>query len=51
MRWNPFDFNGDGKVDALERAAEFAFLNDLLDVEETDEECSFSDEDSDDWDE
>lgn len=33
----PFDFNRDGEMDSFERAAEFAFLNDLLHTEDSDE--------------
>ena len=50
MYKGPFDFNRDGKLDSFEKAAEFAFLNDLLQDEETDEADLFDDEDSDDWD-
>lgn len=50
MYRGPFDFNGDGEMDSFERAAEFAFLNDLLQDEESDEADLFDDEDSDDWD-
>lgn len=38
-----FDMNRDGKLDALERAAEAAFLDEL-------EEDEFDDEYDDDWD-
>lgn len=37
MRRSPFDFNCDGEMDSFERAAEFAFLNDLLHTEGADE--------------
>lgn len=50
MYKGPFDFNRDGKMDSFEKAAEFAFLNDLFQDEETDEADLFDDEDSDDWD-
>ena len=50
MYRGPFDFNGDGKMDSFEKAAEFSFLNDLLQEEESDEDDLFDDEDSDDWD-
>ena len=49
MRRSPFDFNRDGEMDSFERAAEFAFLNDLLQDEESDEDDLFDNEDSDDW--
>ena len=38
MRKSPFDFNRDGKLDSFEQTAVFAFLNDLLNCEEPDEE-------------
>ena len=50
MRCNPFDFNGDGKVDALERAAEFAFFSDMLEDDHDDadnEEFAFWDSEDD----
>ena len=31
---NMFDFNGDGDLDLFEQAAEFSFLNELMDEEE-----------------
>lgn len=37
MLRSPFDFNCDGEMDSFERAAEFAFLNDLLHTEDSDE--------------
>lgn len=41
-----FDFNGDGKLDMVERASELAFLNML--IEEEAEENEYDDEDEDD---
>ena len=38
-----FDFNNDGKLDAFERGAEFAFLNELIKEEEKDESENFDD--------
>ena len=35
-----FDFNHDGKMDAFERAAEFAFLSEMFDEEKTELELS-----------
>ena len=29
-----FDFNGDGEMDSFERAAEFSFLEEIMDTEE-----------------
>lgn len=49
MRRSPFDFNRDGEMDSFERAAEFAFLNDLLQGEDSDEDDGFDNEESDDW--
>ena len=40
-----FDFNRDGKLDAIERAAEFAFLNNMIEEENDDD----SNEDNDDF--
>ena len=40
-----FDFNRDGKLDGLERAAEFAFLNSMFEEEDDDD----SDEEEDDF--
>ena len=52
MRRGPFDFNGDGEMDAFERATEFAFLNDLLNDEDAKDVDSLDDLDSgDNWDE
>ena len=35
-----FDFNGDGRLDTIEQAAEFAFFNDVLKNDgEQDDEC------------
>lgn len=34
---NMFDFNRDGELNSLERATEFAFLNDMLCEEEAEE--------------
>ena len=53
MYKGPFDFNRDGKLDSFEKAAEFAFLNDLLKDEDADDCDSdlFGDSASDDgWD-
>lgn len=50
MYRGPFDFNGDGKMDAFESAAEFAFLNDLLQDEKAEGDCSSCDAEDDDWD-
>ena len=36
MYRGPFDFNGDGKMSSFERAAEFAFLHDVMENEESD---------------
>ena len=44
---NFFDFNNDGKLDAFERGAEFAFLNELME-DENDKADDFGD--SDNWD-
>lgn len=33
-----FDFNGDGEMDSFERAAEFAFLDEMMNDEEAEEE-------------
>lgn len=33
-----FDFNGDGEMDSFERAAEFAFLDEMMNDEEEEEE-------------
>ena len=33
-----FDFDGDGKPDIIEQAAEFAFIADIIEDEETDED-------------
>ena len=41
-----FDFNRDGKIDSIERAAEIAFLNDMMNQEEND--SSYDDGDIDD---
>ncbi len=35
---NLFDFNGDGKLDSLEQATEFAAFMNLIDSEEKDNE-------------
>jgi len=35
-----FDFNRDGKLDFIEQAAEFAFLDDLIELEKKDNEES-----------
>ena len=43
---NLFDFNRDGKLDAIERAAEFHFLHDMLAQEDDSDETD--DEDNDD---
>lgn len=37
---NMFDFNRDGELNSLERATEFAFLNDMLNEEETEEQMT-----------
>lgn len=42
---NMFDFNGDGKLDSFERAAEFQFMEDLMSSEEN---GLFDDEDEED---
>ena len=39
-----FDFNRDGKLDGLERAAEFAFLNSMFEKEENDDDSDEDDE-------
>ena len=33
-----FDFDGDGKLDIIEQAAELAFIADIIEDEETDDE-------------
>ena len=33
-----FDFDGDGKLDCIEQAAELAFIADIIEDEETDDE-------------
>ena len=33
-----FDFDGDGKLDCLEQAAELAFITNIIEDEETDDE-------------
>lgn len=35
-----FDFNRDGELSTFERAAEFAFLNDMLSEEEAEEQMT-----------
>lgn len=47
MYRGPFDFNGDGKMSSFERAAEFAFLHDVMKNEESDDDhfCSVWDDD------
>lgn len=40
-----FDFNHDGKMDAFERAAEFAFLDEMMQEEKTEFEMSGLDAD------
>ena len=35
---NIFDFDGDGRLDIIEQAAEFAFIADIIEDEETDDE-------------
>lgn len=42
-----FDFNRDGKLDAIERAAEVAFLNSMMNDEENDSTCDNEDKDDD----
>ncbi|NLL77181.1 MAG: hypothetical protein GX235_08025 [Clostridiales bacterium] len=37
---NMFDFNCDGELNSLERATEFAFLNDMLNEEEAEEQMT-----------
>ena len=32
------DFDGDGRLDIIEQAAEFAFIADIIEDEETDED-------------
>lgn len=50
MYRGPFDFNSDGEMDSFEKAAEFTFLNDLLNDEDADDCDSdlFGDSESDD---
>lgn len=58
MYRGPFDFNGDGEMSSFERAAEFAFLRDVMGNEESDDDHFHSvwdgdetdDEDRDEWD-
>ena len=38
MYRGPFDFNGDGEMSRFERAAEFAFLHDVMETEESDDD-------------
>lgn len=45
-----FDFNNDGEIDAFERGAEFAFLNELME-DENDKSDDFGDSDNWDFDE
>ena len=40
-----FDFNRDGKLDGLERATEFAFLNSLFEEDENDDDSDEEDDD------
>jgi len=35
---NPFDFNGDGRIDSLERAVEITVLEDMLKSQSTNED-------------
>ena len=43
--WNLFDMNRDGKMDAMERAFEAQFLNEVLFKDEEDEDEDEDDED------
>lgn len=45
-----FDFNRDGKLDAFEQAAEFSFLNELMDEEEKREALEAEEIDPEDYD-
>lgn len=46
---NLFDFNGDGKMDTLEKAAEFSFFMTALKATESDEDADdFDNSDEDD---
>lgn len=47
---NMFDFNGDGDLDLVEQAAEFSFLNGLMDEEEKREALEAEGLDPDDYD-
>lgn len=47
---NMFDFNGDGDLDLFEQAAEFSFLNELMDEEEKREALEAEGLDPDDYD-
>lgn len=40
-----FDFNGDGKMDTFEKAAEFSFLMNILEEENSSDDDSDEDED------
>ena len=40
-----FDFDGDGKLDCLEQAAELAFIANIIEEEENDEETDEYDND------
>lgn len=40
-----FDFNGDGELDALEKAVEFGAFMDMIDSLEDDEQDEFDDND------
>ena len=39
-----FDFNRDGKMDSIEKAAEIAFLNDMINEEEDDSDYDKEDD-------
>ena len=45
-----FDFDGDGELDAFERAAEFGFLQELMDEDDDDDNDDFYDNLDDDFD-
>lgn len=45
-----FDLNGDGKIDAVERALEFAVFNEIINEDSDDDDVTDFDRDIDDFD-